>query len=339
MKRFKRLISPKLIGLLLLVFLLTRFDIDGVLQSIQGANGLIIVVAVLLNLPMILLKTLRWQTIMSAQKIHYRLIPANLAYWGSIFVGFLTPGRLGEFVKALHVKQDCNVSIGTALSSVLIDRLLDLYLLSAVGGLALISVSNGSNIIVPIVILSLLTIPLIIFLNDSLFHYLQHFGNNLGTWGKKLFNENSWLLAMRTSFKQLKLMNILIAVLYTIGAYAFFFAQCYLLALALGVEISFTSTSYAVALGSLITLVPVSISGLGTRDVAILAYLETEGIAAASALSFSILIFAVFYLGGSLIGAVAWWLKPVNLEQLRGRHTATSITPNPIRMKSSPIHK
>jgi hypothetical protein len=43
----------------------------------------------------------------------------------------------------------------------------------------------------------------------------------------------------------------------------------------------------------------------------------TFGIAPAQALGFSLLVFVTFYLGGGLIGAVAWWLKPVPLATLR----------------------
>jgi len=93
----------------------------------------------------------------------------------------------------------------------------------------------------------------------------------------------------------------------------------YLLALALGLPIKFVPVSYAIALGSLVTLLPISISGLGTREATIIAYLSTLGISAEAALGFSLLVFATFYLGGGLMGAAAWWLKPVPLTRLRSK--------------------
>lgn len=71
------------------------------------------------------------------------------------------------------------------------------------------------------------------------------------------------------------------------------------------------------ALGSLVTLLPISISGLGTREVAIVGYLGTAGMPAEIALGFSLLVFATFYIAGGLMGAVAWWMKPVQLPSRR----------------------
>jgi uncharacterized membrane protein YbhN (UPF0104 family) len=87
------------------------------------------------------------------------------------------------------------------------------------------------------------------------------------------------------------------------------------LALALHLDAGVVPITFAVALGSLITLLPISISGLGTREAAMIAYLATVGIPAEAALSFSLLVFVTFYVAGGLIGAVAWWIKPVPLNK------------------------
>ena len=68
-----------------------------------------------------------------------------------------------------------------------------------------------------------------------------------------------------------------------------------------------------------VTLLPISISGLGTREAAIVAYLGTIGVPAEAALGFSLLVFVTFYVGGGLMGAAAWWVKPVPLKQMRER--------------------
>jgi uncharacterized membrane protein YbhN (UPF0104 family) len=90
-----------------------------------------------------------------------------------------------------------------------------------------------------------------------------------------------------------------------------------MLALALDMSLSYIQVSYAVAIGSLVTLLPISISGLGTREAAIIAYLGTAGVSDEQALGFSLLVFATFYVGGGILGAVAWWFKPAPLTMLR----------------------
>jgi hypothetical protein len=40
------------------------------------------------------------------------------------------------------------------------------------------------------------------------------------------------------------------------------------------------------------------------------------GVTAEQALGFSLLVFATFYIGGGLMGAVAWWIKPAPLQSV-----------------------
>jgi len=47
----------------------------------------------------------------------------------SLYLGIVTPGRLGKFAKAIYLNQEGITSVSHGFSSVLIDRLCDLYLL------------------------------------------------------------------------------------------------------------------------------------------------------------------------------------------------------------------
>jgi uncharacterized protein (TIRG00374 family) len=250
--------------------------------------------------------------------VQFHTWPAFLAYFGSLFVGFLTPGRLGEFVKAMYVSQDDNVSFAKAFSSVLADRLFDLYALLLVGIAALLTLTVENTAVVALTGSALLlTLPLVLFLNDTTFRWLQQAGLRLGRPGQKIFARESWLLEMRQGLCELRWQWLLMATGLTVLAYAILFGQCYLLALALKVPAGFVPVSYAVALGSLVTLLPISISGLGTREAAMIAYLSTIGVSAEAALSLSLLIFITFYIVGGLMGAVAWWMNPISVPLKR----------------------
>lgn len=278
----------------------------------------LLLLVLVLHLPLMWFKALRWQHLLQAQRIQYGLRNAYLAYFGSMFIGLLTPGRLGEFVKAVHVTQDCGMPLTYAMSSVFSDRLFDLYLLLIVGGAAMLDLAPG-GIAMPALLGSsmLVTIPVILFLDDSLFGYVQR-----ATWlDRWRTTKIGWIGArvseMRTGMRALSWRGMLWASILTILAYGVFFGQCYLLAQALQISASFAEVSFAVAIGSLITLVPISISGLGTREAVMIAYLGTLGISAEQALGFSLLVFLTFYLGGGLLGAIAWWIKPASIEGLK----------------------
>ena len=310
--------APRVVGLLLLAILLARLDLGQVSQAIRKADLLLVTASVLLVMPLILIKTVRWQGILRSQSVQFPTWPAFLAYFGSLFVGFLTPGRLGEFVKALHVSQDCGMSTARAFSTVLADRLFDLYALLLVGGAALLTLTadpdvNGALGLIGFTVLP--TLPLVMLLNARAFGWLQAFGLRFGSWGQKLFAPQGWLMQLRKGLLELTLPWLVRAAGLTVFAYGIFFSQCYLLAIALRLSIGYAQVSYAVALGSLVTLLPVSISGLGTREAAIIAYLGTAGVPVEAALAFSLLVFVTSYVAGGLMGAIAWWMKPVPLTR------------------------
>lgn len=310
----------RITGLLLLAFLLWKVDLRQMLSVLKQTDPLLLSIAVLLNIPQIGIKAIRWRRLLASQNISYPVSSAVLSYFGSIFIGLLTPGRLGEFIKTWHVHHDCGVPKMRAFSSVLADRLFDLFALLLFGGAALLSKTTmhqkapligfaGSALI--------LVLPLILFLHNGLFEKIKALGMRLGKAWEKLFSEDSWVLSLRHGLKDLSAASIVSSIALTAIAYALFFLQCYLLALSVRLSADLLQTSFAVALGSLITLLPISISGLGTREAAIVAYLGSVGVGSEAALGYSLLVFVTFYIAGALFGMVAWWIKPVPWEILR----------------------
>lgn len=308
----------RVLGILLLAFLLWRIDLTRLAGVLRQATPSLVIAAVLLNLPQITIKALRWKGLLRSHQIEYGAAPSILSYFGSIFIGLLTPGRLGEFIKAWHVKEDCGVPAARALSSVLVDRIFDLYALLLFGGAALLSAAHTQNSVVLLAeSAAVLVLPLFVLLHNGVFEWCRRIAMRLGKWTSKLVQEGSWLMELRAYLKSLRARTVVVAILLTTAAYFLFFLQCYLLALSLDLGIGPLPVSFAVALGSLVTLIPVSISGLGTREAAMMAYLGTAGVAPEKSLGYSLLVFVTFYVAGGLMGAVAWLIKPVSLKEVK----------------------
>ena len=304
----------RVLGLAVLAAMLYRLDLSQVWEMMQDADLLLVVLSIILIPPLILIKTYRWQGIMRSQEIYLRFTPALLVYFGSLFIGFITPGRLGELVKVVHVTRDCGVSSSRAFSGVLADRLFDVYALLVIGGAGLLALSTRGADKLEIGIAALLAVlPLVLFINARTFGWIQRIGSRLTGLGRTVFAAGSWLQDMRHSLRRLTWRQLLSGVVLTLIVTAIFLSQAYLLARALDVPASFDEVFYATALGSLASLVPISIAGLGTREATIVGYLGTVGVDAEVALTFSLLIFVAFYGATGVMGAIAWWVKPVSL--------------------------
>ena len=307
----KRFWLIRLFGILLLIFLLTRVDLSSIASAITKVNLWYLAAVIVLTPPGIFLRSWRWQFLLKMQGITYPLRQAFLACLSGFYLGLATPGRLGEFAKVLYLTDDKELPFGKAFSSVLVDRLFDIYLLVIVGGFGLISFSLlGETILAVIVLLLLLAISLLILsrrIGQRLIgvvykaKILSRFKGRIDTSVDQFY----WGVERLTGRK------LVFPLLLTLAAYATLFSQCYLLALSLNLPLSFFYVAICMAVATLVALIPVSVCGIGTRDITLIALFSLQGIAYESALSYSLLVLFTLYIFTAVMGAIAWQTKPI----------------------------
>ena len=101
----------------------------------------------------------------------------------------------------------------------------------------------------------------------------------------------------------------------TCFSYLILVIQAYLLTIAMQVKISFMNVCYFMALSSSVTFIPISISGLGTRDAMLIYLFSIINISKENAVVFSLLIFITFYINGGLLGAICFNANPINMKK------------------------
>ncbi len=305
----------RLAGPALFLVILSRIDLGGTAEMLRTVRLQYLLAAVALYPCLILLKAWRWRMLLQQQGIGYGLLPAFTAYNSALAAGYVTPGRLGEFTRALYLTKEEGIGLGQALSSVLLDRLLDLYLLlgTAVAGAALFVVpQHFVGISLAILAIAILG-PLLILsprVSRRMVALIARGASHLSDARYKEALAQGWGDFQR-GMEKLVNVRLLVPLVCTILAYAVFYFQCYLIALALGLPLSCSYSAYSVSLASLLALLPVSISGLGVRDATFVALFRPIGLSAEMAVGYSLLILLVFNAFGGLIGAVAWFVKPL----------------------------
>jgi uncharacterized protein (TIRG00374 family) len=299
----------------LFLVILSRIDLGRTAEMLRAVRFQFLLTAMALYPCLILLKAWRWRMLLQQQGIGYGLLPAFAAYNSALAAGYVTPGRLGEFMKALYLTKDEGIGLGQAFSSVLLDRLLDLYLLlgTAAAGAALFAVPQGF-VGTSLAVLVLATLgPLLILVpgvSRRLAALIARGASRLSNARYKKALAQGWG-EFQHGMEKLVNVRLLVPFLCTILAYVVFYFQCYLLALALGLPLSCPYSAYSVSLASLLAMLPVSISGLGVREAAFVALFRPIGLTAEMAVSYSLLILLVFNAFGGLIGALAWLVKPL----------------------------
>jgi len=292
----------QLFGIILFIIILTRLDFGRIgLQLIHYKWGWLIVYGISMNL-MLLFKVLRWRTALSRQGINYSIIKIFAINAITSFWGIITPGRLGELGKVMFLQKD-NYSFSKSLVSIVIDRLYDIAILLLLGIFSVvyfISILNPDfGIFVTIFSLIVGTLILIYFFKRGLWELLKKAVRYLLPEEKYNKVSEEWNI-FKSDFGTVFSSTIVPMFFYSLLAYLCYYVQIYVVALGFGVNISFFYLGLCSSLGALISLIPISIGGLGTREAVFLFLLSKVSVSSETAVLISFIdgsVFAVIFTG------------------------------------------
>lgn len=128
----KERIAAFLISFLLLVGLLYFSNIGKTVGVLATANIYWIVFGFFLWLVGAFFKSYRWQFLMERAKIGVRYLHTLKVYIAGTFFSNLTPGKIGEPILSVLLKQTENKSISITLPSVFLERVFDILMLIVV---------------------------------------------------------------------------------------------------------------------------------------------------------------------------------------------------------------
>ena len=306
------------LGILFLILILTKIDVKLLVKYLSNTNPFLCLLVLLLNVPQFFIKSFRLNQLLKHQKVIYSALDSFNIYISSIFIGFITLGRLGEFLKAVYLKSDKGISLSKGMSSVLVDRLFDLYLLIILGLIGiwkfdiLGKLSSTSLLLLIIFIL----FPLLILNKQFMGKIISLIYNSVIK--KKVQLKDKIKIVEKfedfyNGINHLINLKLIFSALLTCLSYSVFFIQCYMIAIAMGLSINFITITLFMAISNLISFIPISISGLGTRDAALIYLFSLINLTPELAVSYAFLVFITFFVCGGLMGAVGWWLRPLKL--------------------------
>jgi uncharacterized protein (TIRG00374 family) len=304
----------KLLGPALLVALVLTTEVDAIADVLRKADPVRFAQATACWVAIAALKAWRWQQLLAAQAIPLPYTKALHWYVAGLFLGGVSPGRLGELVKVSFIR-DLGHPMGRALFSSVLDRLFDLLVLPMVavagmglygtvfkdelevGGLALAVVVVGALVAwrASGLIRAVLAIPVRLLMPKQ----MQAEAN--------LTVDDFFLEFHTISMADWMKHGILTAVCWVIYGGA-----AVLLADGLGLAVNPVWIGVAVLAAALAGLVPITVSGIGTRDAVLAGFFARVGAGTAPAIALSTLL-----LGLNLAVILLYW--PAYHRALSGR--------------------
>ncbi len=312
-RNYKRILV-RLLGTLVLLGLLSRLNLNyqQIGQDLSHANLWAVAGSVGLIFPIIGLKALRWKYILKNYGINISRKEATALYGLGLAAGSVTPGQAGDFIKALYL-QDKGYSLSRGMVATLLDRLFDMFVLVllALGGLLQLGSLFYGNLPLLLSFLALTGLGILVVAVPPLFNFVfnnllrkalawplaRALGKITGT--GQLKGESPVPPAMSLEgatavpYRPLAPWPTGTALFLTLVTACLAVARTWLLALALGVNLPVTTALAVSSLATIASLVPVTISGIGVRDLALVSIMTQLGYPGDIAVSLSTLLLLV----------------------------------------------
>ncbi len=299
MKTFKKIVSLAMrfavsIILVVLLFKFNNIDIHHLFGDLKDADKGLLLLALAVYFFTYALCLCRWEMLLKALDFKLPLRRVIISFCGGIYSSLLLPSTVGgDFTRSIdlgvYTKRPRAI-----VATVLLDRLSGyvglaiLVLLSLSLGWGL--VKNDKSVLISIaVIIFILIVILAVLFNTFLFSKVNKILNSpkSGKFRESLRNLHEEMHVFRNN-KKVIVMNIVLSLL----VQAVTPICSYIIALSLGIKINAIYFFIFLPIIGAITLLPISIGGLGLRENMTVLFLAKAGVAKSSALAISLINFS-----------------------------------------------
>jgi uncharacterized protein (TIRG00374 family) len=301
----------RFIGIIILISILITVDFTKLWVIVKESERLWLVsIALPLTFVIVFIRFYRWYRINKYEQIMFPFWEGLLIYIASFGLGIITPARVGEFIKINYLRNS-GCSTVRAIFSVLVDRFSDvalMILVTLISSCVLFDVYEGK--IIQITLASIVTLSILIFYickrprrPSGIKYALKTHSNIISLFLRELdripdhLGKIGWFGAGE------------IATLTTVS-WLFFFIQNFLFSISFDFRLNFLQIAFITSAVGLVTLIPISISGLGTRDVTLIYFFSLFGLEKEQALIFSSCMFftVIIY---ALISFFPWEMESI----------------------------
>lgn len=309
MKIFKKILSifSRIgVSIILLIFLFRMVDRKNLVDIIKNVDSLLLFVAFLTLFLSYALCLFRWDMLLKAAHIHLPLKRVIISSAGGMFFSLFLPSTIGgDLVRSIdlaaHTKKSHEV-----VATVLLDRLSGYIGLVAVALLAVLFgwrfVQDNTSVLFAVAIITgvLITVLLILFNKflyskiNKLLHSPQ--AGKIREFIKGLHQE----VHIFRHHKDIVVKNLIISLVIQVMSPVTF----YIIALSLGVKISILYFFIFIPITGAITLLPISLGGLGLRDATTIFFFAKAGVGKDMAFAMSLVSFSLMLILGVIGGII-----------------------------------
>jgi uncharacterized protein (TIRG00374 family) len=304
-KRIIRFVFQYLIAAILLIYIFKQIPLSAVIQAIVHVNSNLLCAGLLLSILVQPVIADRLRRLADTQKIiitNLEIIGINFA---ALFYGLFLPGGnfTGIAIRLYKISGTERRFAGAGVI-VLLDRIIATITLCVIGIIFFLfdkTAESSSILKLMIMIMSLLLFIIGVLYISIHWLRLKEIHKILNSF---IFDK---LITVKTALKRTQ--NLSIGILVAVCVLSFFahllgILTYYLIIQAMGIDLSFVTIAWIRSGIIIVTMIPVSISGLGLREGTAYFLMNSYGITAKESVAFSLLIFSTTVLIPGLLGGL-----------------------------------
>ncbi len=313
-KKIKKFLP--IIGIAIFIYLLIKLNIFSVFNEISNARIDFLMIALVFVFVSILTETSKWFIIARYQKIKVPFLEAVKINLISSFYGFVTPSKVGSVMRSEYLKKYQKSSLGKGLSNFVLDKVLDLCslcLLVAFFSFIFREIFSANIFYYAIVLFFVGIIGFLIFTNEGLSKkilkviYKKLIPAKLKEKAKDGFYSFYEDMPKKRYFPLFFLINV--------ANWIVIFSISFFVGRAIGIEVPFFYFLAILPVGTLIAQIPITISGLGVREITLIGLFGLFGVEATKVFSMSIISLFLAGIIPAIIAILFVIKKKINVQK------------------------
>ena len=293
-----------LVGVTLFIYIVYKVGVHNIVYYLTRINILYIIISFSIFIPRIIISTYKWQIIARKQGIFIplgKMIKINLI---GLFYGTITPLWIGDFIRVFYVHQEGKASFGKATSNFVMDQIIELFCLftlAVIGAIIILRIYPITSITIIATFIIIISIIAAVRKGDNVKKIFRFIYNTIlpDKYKDVLMNEFDEFFNSRIGFNEL-----IVPYLIELFSYSLFFIQIYIIAIGMGINVPLFHFIFLYAIAALIGQIPITVSGLGTRESALITLFSIYHIEPSKIVALSLSGYIITFLIPSIIGMI-----------------------------------
>ena len=304
-----------IIGIIILIIIISTLDLQKIINIFSKINPIYSFFSFFVIIPLIILVNIEWQLLLRKQRI-------KVSFWYSIknfligyFYGFITPGAFGAYTRSIYLSEESGVPLPKCVSNLIIFNTIEsigILMIGAIGTIYLSSIYPNLFYIIIIVIIFNISLFFFFFKDKRsriLFTKIVKL-RIFATVKDKLENSIESFYEDLPKFK-----DVILPFILSVSGWFLKYIMMFFVAKLFFINIPFLYFIMVVAVADVIASLPISIYGLGTREVALITMFNLWKVPKENVVSLSLFWFVIIWLTPSIIGSFVTFFESKKYEK------------------------